>query len=62
MSDKVFSEYIKQIDKYHMACSPVEFAQKTLKLCSHGFGNSNLTPSEYMQVCKYRAKLVIGHG
>lgn len=62
MSEQVFAEYIKQIDKYHVECTPVEFAQKTLSLCSHGFGNSLLTPSEYMKVCKYRAKLVIGHG
>ena len=62
MSDKVYQLYIKQIDKYHMECDPVEFAQKTLSLCNSGLIDSHLTPSEYIRMCRYRAQLVIGHG
>lgn len=62
MSEKVYRVYIQQIDQYHMECDPTQFAQRSLSLCSSGLLDPHLTPSEYMQICKHRANLVIGYG
>lgn len=62
MSEKIYAVYFKQIDQYYMECDPAEFAQKTMSLLNSGFIDPFLSPSEYMLLCKYRARLVIGNG
>lgn len=62
MSEKAYSVYIKQIDQYFAEYDAVQFANRSLSLCSSGLLDPHLTPSEYMQICKHRANLVVGYG
>ena len=62
MSEKVYSVYNQQIDKYHLECDSENFASKTLSLLNAAFMDPQLSPSEYMSLCKYRAQLLLCYG
>lgn len=61
MSEKIFAVYIQQIDKYHLECDFKNFASKTLSLMNSAFMDFQLTPAEYMSLCKYRAQLLLAY-